>query len=270
MSQPGARPAAPSGRGIRTPPAAPVCPEGWRSGPPDFVGLGAQRAGTTRWFDLIVAHPEVQAPPLTRKELHYFDRFHAGGFSAADAAAYHDYFPRPPGQLTGEWTPLYLAAPWVAPTLAAAAPEAKLLVSLRDPLERYRSGLQHHLGAARAVGAPLDASAPFEAFMRGLYHAQLTHLLAHFDRSQLLILQYERCAREPLPELRRTFAFLGLHDTAFEPDILPHPNRQPAKPDLHPDARQALIDAYAPDVARLIRDFPQIDVRLWPNFSSLA
>jgi hypothetical protein len=233
------------------------------------VGVGAQRSGTTRWFDLIAAHPEIEAPPATRKELHHFDRFHAGGFSARDAAAYHDYFPRPPGRLTGEWTPVYLAAPWAPPMLARAAPHAKLLVSLRDPVERHLSGLQRHHRVARATETPLNAMAPLDAFMRGFYHAQLTHLLAHFDRSQVLILQYERCVRDPLPELRRTFAFLGLRDTAFLPDLGAHPNHQPEKPDLHPDARQALTHAYAPDVARLQHDFPEIDVGLWPNFARL-
>lgn len=257
-------------QGIIAPGPAPGCPAGWRTGPPDFVGVGAQRSGTTRWFDLIVQHPEIESPPATRKELHYFDRFHPGGFTAADAAAYHDYFPRPPGRLTGEWTPVYLAAPWAPPMLAAAAPCAKLLISLRDPVERYLSGLQRHHRVARATETPLNAMAPLDAFMRGSYHAQLIHLLAHFDRSRVLILQYERCVRDPLPELRRTFAFLGLDDTAFVPDLDAHPNHQPEKPDLHPDARQALVHAYTPDVARLIHGFPEIDVSLWANFAHLA
>ncbi len=238
------------------PPAVPQCPAGWRTGPPDFVGIGAQRAGTTRWFDLIVAHPQIQAPPATRKELHYFDRFHAGAFTAADAAAYDSYFPRPQGQLTGEWTPVYLAAPWVPAMLVAAAPEAKLLVTLRDPIERYLSGLQRHHRTARATDTPLNAMAPLEAFMRGFYHAQLTHLLAHFDRARVLILQYERCVCEPLEQLRRTFAFLGVRDSGFEPDFDAHPNRQAEKPALHPDARRALVDAYAPGRREAGRELP--------------
>jgi Sulfotransferase family len=257
-------------QGVITPPPPPECPAGWLTGPPDFVGVGAQRSGTTRWFDLIVQHPEIESPPATRKELHYFDRFHPGGFTAADAAAYHDYFPRPPGRITGEWTPVYLAVPWAPPLLAAAAPQARLLVSLRDPVERYLSGLQRHHRVARATETPLNAMAPLDAFVRGFYHAQLTHLLAHFHRSQVQILQYERCVRDPLPELRRTFAFLGVGDIGFLPDLDAHPNHQPDKPDLHPDARQALVDAYAPDIARLIAAFPEIDVSLWPNFAALG
>jgi hypothetical protein len=259
-------------QGVMAPPPRPDCPPGWRTGPPDFVGIGAQRAGTTRWFDLLVAHPEVEAPPATRKELHYFDRFHAGGFTPGDAAAYGDWFPRPAGRLTGEWTPVYLAAPWIPPLLAAAAPAAKLFVSLRDPVERYLSGLQRHHRTARAIDEPLNAMAPLEAFMRGFYSAQLSHLLAHFERSQVLVVQYERCVREPLRELRRSFAFLGLREEGFteDLDVDAHPNRQSEKPALHGDARRALVDAYTPDVVALSHRFPEIDLGLWPNFAHLV
>ncbi len=257
-------------QGVMQPPAVPACPAGWRTGPPDFVGVGAQRAGSTRWFDLVVAHPRIQAPPATRKELHYFDRFHAGGFTAADAAAYGDWFPRPPGLLTGEWTPVYLAAPWVPAMLAAAAPRAKLLVTLRDPVERYLSGLQRHHRTARATGEPLNAMAPLEAFMRGFYHAQLVRLLAHFERARVLVVQYERCLCDPLGELRRTFAFLGVEKGDYVPDLQAHPNRQAEKPELHGDARRALVQAYAPDVSALAGAFPEIDLALWPHFAHLA
>jgi hypothetical protein len=234
--------------------------------------VGAQRSGTTRWFDLIVAHPQVTAPMATRKELHYFDRFHADAFTARDAAAYSEYFPRPEGALTGEWSPSYLASPWAPAMLAAAAPQARLLVLLRDPVERYLSGLQRQHRVARARGEPLNAMAPLDAFARGLYHAQLTHLLRRFARSQVLVLQYERVSAEPRTELRRTYEFLGLSGSGYAPDLAAleaHPNRQAEKPELHPEVRRALVEAYAGEVALLIGDYPEIDVGLWPNFQAL-
>lgn len=270
VSEPPPKPLTLAYQGVMLAPEPPPCPAGWRTAAPDFVGLGAQRAGTTRWFDLIVAHPEIEAPAATRKELHYFDRFHAGGFTAADAVGYREYFPRPAGRLTGEWTPVYLAAPWVPAMLAAAAPAAKLLVTLRDPIERYLSGMQRHHRVALASGAPLNAMAPLDAFMRGFYAAQLTQLLAHFERSQLLVLQYERCVRDPAAELRRTYEFLGVEDVAFLPDLDAHPNRQAEKPALHVDVRRALVDAYAPDVTALAQRFPEVDLALWPNFAQLG
>ena len=207
------------------------------------------------------------APEATRKELHYFDRFHSEAFTAADAAAYGEYFPRPQGLLTGEWSPSYLPSPRVPAMLAAAAPDARLLVLLRDPVERYISALQRHHRVALAGGQPLNAMAPLDAFTRGLYHTQLRRLLKPFPRAQVLILQYERCTSDPRSELRRTYEFLGVTDTGFVPPLDAHPNRQPDKPELHPDARGALIEAYAEDVALLIADYPELDVGLWPNFA---
>lgn len=263
------KPAPLSCRGVRTPPPPPACPPGWRTAPPDFVGVGAQRSGTTRWFDLIVAHPQVLAPVSTRKELHYFDRFHSEAMGAAQAAGYSDYFPRPEGMITGEWSPSYLPSPWAAAMLARAAPAARVLVLLRDPVERYLSGLQRHHRVAAASGQPLDAMAPLDAFTRGLYHAQLGRLLEHFPRGQVLILQYERCSADPVAELQRTYEFLGLRDSGFPPDLDAHPNRQAEKLELAPEARRALVEAYANDVALLSRDYPEIDVGLWPNFAAL-
>lgn len=256
--------------GVLTPGPPPACPPGWIVAPPDFVGVGAQRAGTTRWFDLIAAHPEVAPPAGAAKELHYFDRYYAADFTAADAAGYATHFPRDDGRKAGEWTPLYMAAPWIPPLLAAAAPAARLLVLLRDPVERYLSGLQHDTYLARDQGQPLSQLAPVEAFARGFYHAQLTRLLNHFERSQILVLQYERCSLDPLTELAKTFEFIGL-DACFVPDLESHhPNRQQAKPTLAGDRRDAYVRAYSADVAALAGDFPQVDLRLWPNFAHLA
>ena len=128
--------------GTRMPPRPPRCPPGWSIGPPDFVGVGAQRAGTTRWFELMAAHPEV-ARPTSKKELHFFDRFYGGGCGAEELARYREFFPREGDSKAGEWTPVYMSAPWIPPLLAAAAPDTRVLVLLRDPLERFLSGIEH-------------------------------------------------------------------------------------------------------------------------------
>jgi hypothetical protein len=257
------------GEAVIEPPLPPFCPSGSQVAAPDFVGIGAQRAGTTRWFRLLASHPEIVPSPAA-KELHYFDRFYRGEFGPADAEGYGRFFPRPAGRLAGEWTPSYLAAPGVPPLLAAAAPRARLLVLLRDPLERYLSGLKHDTWVAAQAGLPLSQHAPMEAFARGLYHAQLGTWLEHFDRSQILVQQFERCAAEPAAELRRTLEFVGLSADGFDPDLEAHPNHQAGKPSLDPTARDAYVRAYRDDVLRLAADFPEVDLRLWPNFAHLA
>ncbi|HTY97786.1 MAG TPA: hypothetical protein VMB91_12145, partial [Solirubrobacteraceae bacterium] len=91
--------------GVDTPPPPPQTPAGWRTGPPDFVGVGFQRCGTTRWYNLITAHPEV-ARPVAMKELHFFDRFYSGGFGESAPAPVGDGGvdrPAPPPETPAGW-----------------------------------------------------------------------------------------------------------------------------------------------------------------------
>ena len=114
-----------------TPPA--VGP-GETVGPPDFVGIGVQKGGTSWWYELIADHPGVTARADIHKERHYLSHFGTESFGPSEVERYHRWFPRQAGTITGEWTPDYLAHPWVAELLARAAPDARLLVILRDPV----------------------------------------------------------------------------------------------------------------------------------------
>ena len=241
----------------------PECPPGWHTGPPNFVGVGAHRSGTTWWYQLIAAHPDVAVPPGRPKEIHFFQGFWEGGFTEADVARYHRYFPRPDGKLVGEWTPRYMFDTWTPRMLAVAAPDARLLVLLRDPVARYVSHLGTHLGKGpeRATRGAAVASI---AFARGLYMAQLRAVLAHFPRERLLLLQFEQCMREPAAQLERTYEFLGL-----DPSFVPGEQEQRVNPGGTIELDDGLIEdvgrALAPDAAELARTFPEIDLSLWPG-----
>ena len=89
-------------------------------GPPDFVGIGVQKAGTTWWFSEIARHPDVYTREDLHKERHFFDRL-AAPFSPPDIVDYRGWFPRPAGRRTGEWTPDYLSSPWVPPAPGRSA-----------------------------------------------------------------------------------------------------------------------------------------------------
>ncbi len=175
---------------------------------PDFVGVGAQRSGTTWWFQMLLEHPRIRSPWHGRKELHAFDAFGARAMTKADVQAYHEHFRPDRGQICGEWTPRYMADPWTPMLLARAAPEARILVMLRDPIERFRSGLaQRHM-----VDGWRAQQAAAEAIERGRYASHLHELLAHFPRERVLVLQYERCRAAPLEHYRHTLAHLGVED----------------------------------------------------------
>jgi sulfotransferase family protein len=250
---------------------------GQRAAPPDFVGIGVQKAGTTWWYEQIVAHPDVFAPRGAHKERHFFDRFGARPMSPADTAAYHGWFPRPPGMLAGEWTPDYFTYPWVPRLLARAAPETRLLLLLRDPVERFRSGLAHD---AR-MGTSVDGVAIGDAIGRGHYRAALDAWLEHFDASQLLVLQHERCVTDPTGQLARTFAHLGLDPVAgagadpraqVAPDLVARSTASTgrARRELGAEVVDELVRLYEPGVVALAGAIDDLDVELWPNFAYLA
>jgi hypothetical protein len=160
-----------------------------------------------------------------------------------------------------------MADPWTPRLLARAAPDARVLVMLRDPVDRYRSGLAQRHG----VDGWRVQQAAAEAIERGRYASHLRELLCHFPREQVLVLQYERCRAEPLAQYARTLRHLGVDD--FAPD---DPSRQRGnsladrKPPLWPDIVDALRVALRDEVAALpgLTD-GDVDLSLWPHFRDL-
>jgi hypothetical protein len=256
-------------------PRVPDCPEGWRTGPPGFVIIGAQKSGTSWWQGLLEEHPKVVRPRGQRMELHYFDHFWDRWPSAEQFELYQRYFPRPEGSLAGEKTPGYLYQPWVAPMLAHVAPKARLIVLMRDPIERYISGLGllQRSGAFKGeVGAGeigLREHRVTEAIERGRYANQLAWYLVRYPRDQMLLLQYERCVAETQTQLDRTFEFLGLPPhQASERELVRTRKKSAERPPVPPAMRSLLADFYAEDVARLGELMPDLDLSLWSGFTA--
>lgn len=239
---------------------------GDRVAPPDFVGVGAQRCGTSWWFDCIARHPNVRTFPGHHHELHFFDEYWSLPFAEADAVAYHRYFPRKTGEVAGEFTPRYMFDHWTPPLLKRAAPDAKILVLLRDPVERFLSGIAH----ARSLGRTIDASLVSDAVNRGLYAGQLRRLYESFGPDQVLVLQLEHCLTDRDEALARTFRFLGLpvpplHDVAVDRKV--NQSRR-AKPDLTDHMLNALTRAYIEDARELSPLVPDFEPGLWETLAA--
>lgn len=244
----------------------PVLASDEQTGPPDFVGIGVQKAGTTWWYDLLSSHPGIGTRDGLHKERHFFDRFGDRPFGPADRDRYHGWFPRQPGALAGEWTPDYFSLPWVPALLAEAAPATRLLLLLRDPVDRFHSGLAHQ----RRTGAPESTAVVADAVERGFYHRTLLEWLRWFPAEQLLILQYERCVTDPTGQLEATTRFLQLED--FRPAAL---DRSPSRPatsvtGVDPQVVERLQATYEADVLALASQVPSLDLGLWPHFAYLV
>jgi hypothetical protein len=268
-------------------------------GPPDFIGLGGTGYGAWSWFRLLLAHPEIKPPHARRRSLRYFERFSAAEMTASDIAAYHARFPRLRGAISGEWTGRYLLDPWTPPLLKRAAPDARLLVIVSDPIERYRAIFTER-SAQREPGERFFMADVVE---RRCHASQLERLHRFYDPAQILVLQFERCRLDPLAEYRRTLEFLGVRDPGFVPRRLRR--KAAGKPEarhvelllrlglpagtkrrltarltggevapetaaLWPELEVALHTALDPEVERLAAMVPEVDLSLWPNFAHLA
>ena len=166
-----------------------------------------QKAGTTRWWKLIVKHPQVVGWQL--KETHQLSRFGWRPLFDADRETYYRYFPRPEGKLVGEWTPRYMNVPGVVEPMKTLAPEAKLLVLLRDPVERYRSGVGQWQKHKERRGKRLNLWAGRkDAYARSFYGFALRPYVEAFGLERMLILQFEKCLQDPAGEYQRTLEFL--------------------------------------------------------------
>jgi hypothetical protein len=186
---------------------------------PDFLVIGAQRAGSSLLHQILLGHPQVYVP-LQRKEVHYFDRYFERGadwyssyFPAADAADRY--------RAIGEVTPDYLATADAPARIRALLPQCRLIAILRNPVDRVYSWYQH---ARRSRNERRDFATFLEqepeALRAGLYHRHLESYLALFPREALLVLLYEELLREPGRELGRLTEFLGVDMVWSEPAAL--------------------------------------------------
>ncbi|MHB1519625.1 MAG: sulfotransferase family protein [Acidimicrobiales bacterium] len=240
--------------------SAPLAPPGELTGPPDFVGVGVPHAGTRWWYRLIAAHPGVSSRPELPIGLHYFSRFATDRFDAESIAWYHRWFPRRPGTIAGEWTASYLSDLWVAPLLARAAPEARVLVLVRDPVERLLSALAQRAGEAGSHPGSENA----DAVDRGFYGLQLARLLTAFASEQVHVLQYERCVADPAGQLSATYRFLGLDDGHRPVELGSSPAWSGrTSRGVDPSTAGRLAELYAADADALAGLAPGVDLSLW-------
>lgn len=197
----------------------------WRS-LPDFVIVGAQKAGTTSLYRYLCQHQRIE--PAVLKETRHFDLTPDRG-----ASAYRAYFPvRRSGRVTGEATPEYLHFPWVPHALRTVAPDTRIIVLLRDPVERAFSHYRHSVARgeehldfeaaleaepARLGSGPGRPNSPealrysrYSYATRGRYAQQLRRWYAAFPEDQVLVLMFDRLSDDPQAVVDDTTRFLGL------------------------------------------------------------
>jgi hypothetical protein len=207
---------------------------GWSGKLPDFVVVGTQKGGTTELYDQLVKHPQIA--PAFAKEVHFFDANFSKG-----PEWYTAFFP--PAHratavtLTGEASPCYLFHPDAARRAAATVPDARIILLLRNPVDRAYSHYHHEVRIGyethsfesaiereqmRLSGEKAkmlreqeyysDRYMHYSYLSRGIYIQQLHAWYQHFPREQILVLKSEDFYAKTPAVMSQVFEFLGLPD----------------------------------------------------------
>jgi hypothetical protein len=244
---------------------------------PDFIIIGAQRSGSTSLYNYLVKHPGVV--PGLMKEMHYFDTHFNKGISW-----YRSFFPLSSTAqklershqhkiITGESTPYYLFYPHAPRRMQSTIPEIKLIVLLRNPVERAYSHYQHEVklgledlpfgDAIEREKSELPGETSkimkdenYHSFIhqnysylsRGIYIEQLEVWDKYFSMDNMLVLKSEDLFSKPGDVLDQACKFLGIKKHAFSEyqihNSLPYP-------DLEPDFHRLLTEYFEPYNNRL-------------------
>lgn len=178
---------------------------------PDFLGIGAPKAGTTWLYANLKSHPDTHLPE--GKEIHYFD---ANWFQPV--SWYSELFAEAGERVKGEITPAYCILPTNRiRSIRAMMPELKLLLLLRDPVDRDWSHLRmvvlRDMRRDPTTVTPdeyIDAARSDPRLERGNYRAILQGWLDVFDRERLFIGFYEDVANRPRQLLGQVLEHIGL------------------------------------------------------------
>ena len=248
----------------------------WR-GLPDFVIIGARKSGTTSLYDFVIKHPAIA--PASKKEVVYFSSVHY-----PDELRYRSNFPTNLSRrrfykktnqklLSGEATPFYLFKPMVPGRMKDLLPDVKLIVILRNPVDRAYS--DYHFSVKREREALSFESAikleeercaeerermfkdpgflpinyyAYSYLAQGLYADQLERWFKHYVRKQFLILATEDLYKNRQLALDQVFDFLGV--SPFQVGNLRDLNVGGYK-EMNADTRKFLIKYFKPHNERL-------------------
>ena len=219
---------------------------------PNFVVVGAAKAGTTALYWYLAEHPAVFMSAVKETNFFAYNLDAAGRllygdpdvhrFPVRTQEEYEELFREVGGATAiGEASPLYLESPQAPARIRALLPGVRIIASLRHPVDRAYSDYLMYLrrrGRAFDPDRELSASAawaqPDSRWMQvSRYHGQLERYFQVFAREQIHVLLFDDIRQNALGATQAVYRFLDI-DPTFAPDMdTPHaPGGVPASPKL--------------------------------------
>ncbi len=180
---------------------------------PNVLVIGAQKAATSWIYQCLKEHPDVFVPFV--KEQHFFDQNYHEGLEW-----YERYFKGYGSEKAiCDVSPSYLSSGIAPERIKNALGDIKLIVCLRNPIDRAFSQYKMHLRKK-------TADKPFEELWRrdekseyvqfGRYYTHLEQYLEFFPKENILVLIYEDIQNDPISFIQRIYRFIGV-DENFKP-----------------------------------------------------
>lgn len=220
---------------------------------PEFFVAGAPKAGTTALHAALAQHPQLYLSAVKEPKFFLTDGPPSAQGGPGDVKTYREHVwrrsdyealfePAPPGTLRGESTPFYLYSQEAQRRIRSLVPDARLILILRDPVERAHSNWTHlwsagldpiddFVAACAAEDERIAAGwADFWRYKRlGLYGEQLANLYQTFAPEQVLVVRYGALVSDPAGILDRICAFLevkqGLVTQVPRENVTAHPRQ---------------------------------------------
>lgn len=181
---------------------------------PNFLGIGAPRAGTTWLHSLLVAHPDVLMPSR-RKELHFFDAHYGRGLDwyarSYTLPSSGEVAPR-----VGEITPTYMYKDECILRIATLGLIDKFIVCVRNPVDLLWSSYKHNSTILDFCGDIDDFMEDFpHVVQRGLYAQALAPWIKQFGNDHFFFLRLDDLAADPVGTREEIAEFLGINPHRF-------------------------------------------------------
>jgi hypothetical protein len=184
---------------------------------PNFLVIGAAKAGTTSLYHYLRAHPDIYMSPI--KEPRYFSRDIPGTTRAPirTRRAYEKLFAAVTTQhAIGEASPQYLYSIEAPSRIGEELGEPKLIVSLRNPADRAYSSYLGRVRSGDELGGVEEAMRPGTYYFEtSLYYPKLRRYFDRFDRSKIKVILFDDLIAETHSVMRALYEFLDV-DPSFE------------------------------------------------------
>jgi hypothetical protein len=208
---------------------------------PNFIYIGANKAGSTWLYDVLARHPDVYMAP--GKGLYFFSKHHERGLDW-----YRSHFEGAGGEkIVGEISHSYMYSNDVWKRIAEMDPAMRLMVGLREPVDRafadYLDGVKNGL-IHGDFETELEGEPPF--LERSHYTRYLAPYVEQFGRDAIHVGVFDELSADPNAYAKKIFAFLGIEELD-----LSHAQRQKMMPAGAPRSR--LVAGFAKKASHAAR-----------------